>query len=303
MDNNYQEMSLSDRLRYYIVLSLVRLLALIPFRGLYILSDILFYPFYHIIRYRRKLVRRNLIEAFPTYDTCRIIEIEKKFYHFFIDMAFESCKLISMSPKEIEKRIKFGNIEMINEMLQNGRSLSIFLGHYGNWEWMSLTGLWLYKEAVIVQIYHKLRNKAMDKIMRRLRERQGNICVDMYKTIRFMAEAAKDDRAYMIGFIADQSPKKREVKHFLHFLNHEIPVLTGSEKATKHFGYEAVYINMKRVRRGRYECEFSLLHDNPQSLPDFELTSLYFKRLEQEIIENPEYYLWTHNRFKHVRKC
>ncbi len=296
------EMSLSEKVCYYAILLLIKTLALLPFRALYILSDIVYYPFYYIVRYRRKIVRRNLTESFPTYSKERIVEIEKRFYHFFIDMAFESCKLISISEEEAAKRISFNNIDKVNDMLRNGRSISIFLGHYGNWEWVSLTGLWLYDGSVAAQIYHKLRNKAMDRIMRRLRERWGNKCVDMYKTVRFMAEASHDDRPYIIGFIADQSPKKREVKHFLRFLGQDIPVLTGTEKATKHYGYEAMYISMNRVERGRYECEFSLLHDDPRSLPDFELTALYFKRLEQEIIKNPEYYLWTHNRFKHARK-
>ncbi len=215
-------------------------------------------------------------------------------------MALESCKMISIPPEEIKRRMKFTNVELANEMLRDGKSVSLFLGHYGNWEWIVSMTLWLHKDAVPAQIYHKLRNKAMDKIMRRMRERSGSVCVDMYKTVRYMANAASDSKPYIIGFIADQSPKKREVKHFVHFLNHEVPVLTGTEKATKHFGYKALFTSVKRVNRGYYECEFSLLHDAPETLPDFELTALYFRRLEQEIVQCPELYLWSHNRFKHA---
>ncbi len=285
---------------YYALLSLVKILSYVPFRVLYVLSDILFVPFYFIIRYRRKIVRRNLTESFPDKSIDEIIQIEKKFYHFFIDMVLESCKLISITPEEIRKRIRFTNIEMANDQLMEGKSISLFLGHYGNWEWISSMGLWLYKGAVAAQIYHKLRNKSMDKIVKRLRERMGSVCVEMYKTVRFIADAAKDNRPYIIGFIADQSPKKREVKNFIRFLNHNIPVLTGPEKVTKHYGYDALFVSIKRVRRGYYECELSSLHDNPGSLPNFELTSLYFRRLEHEIIQHPELYLWTHNRFKHA---
>lgn len=290
----------SDMLYYYALLSLIKILSYIPFWMLYVLSDILFFPFYFIIRYRRKIVRKNLTESFPDKSIGEIIQIEKRFYHFFIDMTFESCKLISISPEALKKRMKFANIEIANGMLAEGKSLSMFLGHYGNWEWLSSIGLWIEADAVIAQIYHKLRNKAMDKIMKDMRERMGHVCVDMYKTVRYMAHAATDPKPYMIGFIADQSPKKREVKHFMRFLNHEIPVLTGSEKATKHYDYQALFVRMKRVRRGYYECELMPLHDNPKSLPDFELTSLYFRQLEKEIRQHPEFYLWTHNRFKHA---
>ncbi len=290
----------SGMLSYYALLSLVKMLSYIPFKALYALSDILFYPFYFIIRYRRKLVRKNLTESFPDKSTDGIIQIEKKFYHFFVDMTLESCKLVSMSPEEIKRRMKFTNTEFVNEMLTNGKSISIFLGHYGNWEWLSTIDLWLCKDAVAALIYHKLRNKPMDEIMRRLRERTGSICVEMYKTVRFMANAATDDKPYLIGFIADQSPKKREVKYFTRFLNHNIPVLTGTEKATKHYDYQALFANMKRVKRGYYECEFTPLHDTPKSLPDFELTNLYFQRLELEIRQHPEFYLWSHNRFKYA---
>lgn len=287
-------------LHYYALLSLVKILSYIPFRMLYVLSDIIFFPFYFVIRYRRKIARKNLTESFPDKDIDEIIRIEKKFYHFFIDMALESCKLISITPEELRQRMKFTNINIANEMLAEGKSISVFLGHYGNWEWITSIGLWLYKDAVVVQIYRKLRNKSMDKIMRRLRERMGNKCVEMHKTVRFMANAAADDRPHAIGFIADQSPKRREARHFTQFLNHKIPVLTGTEKATKHYGYNAIFISMKRVKRGYYECELASLHDNPKSLSDFELTNLYFQRLEYEILQHPEFYLWTHNRFKYA---
>ncbi len=285
---------------YHLLFFFFKLVSYIPFRLLYVISDILFYPLYFVVRYRRKIVRKNLTESFPDKSLAEIKRIEKKFYHFFIDTALESCKLFSISPEAIRRRVKFVNVDKVNALLREGKSISVFLGHYGNWEWISSVGLWLTKEALCAQIYHKLRNKTMDKLMIRARERLGNKCVDMYHTVRFVANESKGGRPLIIGFIADQSPKMREVKHFLDFLNHRVPVLTGTEKITKHYGYEAMFIKVKRVERGYYECEFSFLHDDPKSLPDFELTALYYRRLEQEISRQPELYLWTHNRFKHA---
>lgn len=276
------------------------MLSHIPFGVLYVLSDILFFPFYHIIRYRRKIVRKNLTESFPEKSEEEIVGIEKRFYHSFIDIALESCKLMSISPEEISRHIKFTNVDIANDDLAQGKSVSLFMGHYGNWEWVTSLSLSLYKGAVLAQIYRRLSNKAMDRIMREMRERMGSLCVEMRETVRFMAREKSEGRPCIIGFIADQSPKRRDSKHYMEFLNHSVPVQTGTEKATKHFGYKALFVGMKRVRRGYYECELTKLHDNPESLPDFELTNLYFKRLEREIMQRPELYLWTHNRFKYA---
>ena len=132
---------------------------------LYILSDGLFYPLYYIVRYRRKVVRKNLTESFPEKSLSKIKQIEKKFYHYFIDMTLESCKLASISPKKIKQRMLFTNTEAVNSMLRQGKSVSIYIGHYGNWEWVSSMHLWLEKSATGIQIYHKLRNKSMEQLM------------------------------------------------------------------------------------------------------------------------------------------
>lgn len=290
-----------DSILYYGLFSLAKVVSLLPFCVLYAISDVLYYPLYYVVRYRRGIVRRNLTESFPNKTEAEILDIEKRFYHFFVDMMMESVKLLSISRAEISKRMEFPNIDKVNQLLDNGKSISIFLGHYGNWEWLSTTSLHSTKTAEVALIYHKLRNKAMNRLIKKLRQRAGSVCIDMYQTVRFMAAAKSEKRTCMIGFIADQSPKKREVKYFLRFLNHNAPVLTGTEKATKHFGYEALFASMKRVGRGYYKCTFYNLHDDPKSLPDFELTDLYYKRLEQEINESPETYLWTHNRFKHAK--
>jgi KDO2-lipid IV(A) lauroyltransferase len=293
-------MSVIEKIKYNAILLGVKALSHIPFGVLYVLSDILFYPFYFVVRYRRRIVRKNLTESFPEKSVDEIIRIEREFYHFFIDTTLESCKLISISREEIMRRMKFTNIELPNSMLRDGRSVSLFLGHFGNWEWISTMSLWLEKDIIPAQIYHKLRNNAVDKIMMTMRERTGTHCVDMKKTVRYMVDASADSRPCIIGFIADQSPKRRDAKHFIPFLNHQVPVLTGTEKATKHFGYEALFVSVKRVKRGYYECEFVPLHDDPKSLPDFELTDLYFRHLEKTIQRHPELYLWTHNRFKYA---
>lgn len=285
---------------YHLLRFFFKLMSRLPFSVLYVMSGGIYVLLYHVARYRRKIVRKNLTECFPEKDLKEIRDIEKKSYRFFSDNIVESFKMSAMTPEEMGRRMRFTNVEEVNSVLRSGRSVALYLGHYGNWEWISSMPLHLEKSAVAAQIYHKLRNKAMDKIMLEHRGAHGAVNVDMYRTARYITELSADKRTSIIGFIADQSPKKREVRHFLQFLHHRTPVLTGTEKITKHYGFDPWFVRIRKVRRGYYEAEFVHMHDDPKSVPDFELTRIYYEMLEQAIREKPELYLWTHKRFKHA---
>ena len=148
---------------YYLIYFIVKALSYIPFWALYILSDIMYYPLYYVIRYRRKIVRKNLTESFPEKSHEEIVAIEKKFYRYFMDMILESSKMASISPAEIRKRMKFVNVDKTNKLLDEGKSLAFFMGHYCNWEWMTSVGLWINDDVVCAQVYHKLINKRLTR--------------------------------------------------------------------------------------------------------------------------------------------
>lgn len=287
---------------YHLLSFLIRLISYIPFRILYVMSDAAGFILYHLIRYRRKIVRRNLIESFPDKSLKEIKYIEKNFYRFFADNIFETCKLATMSVGETSRRMKFTNIDTIDERLRQGHSVALYLGHYANWEWVSSIPVHLKSEAVSAQIYHKLRNANFDRLMLGIRERLGARCVEMRHTARYITNLANDGKVGIVGFITDQSPRKREVRHFTQFLHHRTPILVGTEKIVKRYGFDAWFVRTKRVKRGYYEAEFIRMHDDPKSLPDFELTGIYYRLLEQTIRCQPELYLWTHNRFKHAER-
>ncbi len=287
---------------YHLLSFFLKSLSLIPFKVMYVLSDGLYYLLYYVIRYRRSIVHKNLTESFPEKSEQEILQIEKKFYRYFTDQVLESTKMATISPEEMSRRMKFTNVEAADAVLVSGKSIALYIGHYGNWEWVSSIPLWLDKKVRAVQIYHKLRNENMDKLMLQTRERMGAVSVEMRKTARYITEMANSNQVSIVGFIADQSPRKKEVRHFLPFLNHKTPVLTGTEKIIKHYDFEAWFLNMKRVKRGYYEAELIRLHENPKVLPDFELTAIYYQMLEQMIQNRPELYLWTHKRFKHAMK-
>lgn len=285
---------------YHLLSFFMKLLAVLPFSVLYFLSDCVYYLIYYLVRYRRAIVRKNLTESFPEKSEQEIILIEKKFYKFFTDNIFESFKMATISRTEMSCRMKFKNIDAVNSVLNEGKSISLYLGHYGNWEWISSMPLHLKEGVVAAQIYHELHNDDMNRLILNNRGRMGAVNVEMRKTARYINELSIQNKVSIIGFIADQSPKKQDSRHFIPFLNHNVPVLTGTEKITKHYGFEAWFIKVRRVKRGYYETEFVKMHDSPKSLPDFELTSIYFNMLENMIKVAPELYLWTHNRFKHA---
>ena len=286
---------------YHLLSFFLKFLSYTPFCVLYVLSDCLFYLLYYVVRYRRRIVRKNLTESFPEKSEQEIIQIEKKFYQYFTDQVLESCKMATISSEEMSKRMKFTNIEDANAVLRSGKTISLYMGHYGNWEWVSSIPLCLEPNVLAVQIYHKLRNENMDRLLLYQRERMGAISVEMRKTARYITQLKTANKVSIIGFIADQSPRKRDARHFIPFLNHQTPVLTGTEKIIKHYGFEAWFLDMKRVKRGFYEARLIRMHAAPQSLRDFELTTIYYQMLEQMIKERPELYLWTHNRFKHAK--
>ncbi len=287
---------------YHILLLLLKLISCIPFKVLYFLSDGLYYLLYNVIRYRRTIVRKNLCESFPEKEEKEIKRIEKEFYRFFTDNMLESFKMANMSPEVMKRRMKFTNTEQAKSLLKEGKSVALYMGHYGNWEWVSSMPLHMDEGVASVQIYHKLRNDNMNRVVLYNRERLGAISVEMRKTARYITERLAAGQVSIVGFIADQSPKKKEVRYFLPFMNHTTPVLIGTEKIVKHYGFGAYFLKMKRVKRGYYEAEFVRMHDDPRSLPEMELTSIYYRVLEQMIKESPEMYLWTHNRFKHAKR-
>lgn len=291
-----------NNITYLLLKSSWTLLSFIPLSIMYIFSDILFYPFYYVIRYRRKVARKNLVESFPEKNKKEIVKIEKRFYRFFLDLYFETRKSASISIEEMRKRMKFTNIEEVNKVLASGKSISLYLGHYCNWEWISSMPLSLNKDSISGQIYKRLSSVPVNKLLLKNRSRFGAVSVEMKETMRWISSCISEGKATITGYIADQSPKLRDSKYFLEFLNHQAPVLTGAEKITKRYGLEAYYLNVSRIKRGYYEASFVRLHEEPKTLPDYELTKIYYEHLERSIRINPEFYLWTHNRFKHSKK-
>ena len=290
------------KIGYYIVYIIWYGFSLLPLRVFYVISDMLFWILYIIIGYRRKVVWQNLKTSFPEKSEERLRKIERGFYHFFCDYLVESVKLMTISKKNLKKRLVFKGTEVVNEIVESGQSCAVYLGHYCNWEWITSLPLWVTPKAQCGQIYHPIENNDFDWLFLRLRQRFGAVCIPMQDTLRKIIEFRKDRQPVVIGYISDQKPHWVNIHHWVDFLHHDTPVLTGTERIARRMNHAVFYLDVRRIRRGYYEAEIKLITREPQTMKEFELTDIYYQHLEQSILRAPEFWLWSHNRFNRTRE-
>lgn len=276
------------------------LFSLLPFRVLYVLSDILSFVAYHIVGYRRRVVHENLTSSFPEKSEKEIRRIERGFYRFLGDYFVETLKLFSISEKEMKKRMRFEGMELIDEAVAEGRSVTVYLGHLGNWEWVSSLPQSVAPGTTCAQIYHPLENKSFDEMMGRIRTRFGAVNIPMAEAMKRLIGWKKEGVPSVTGFIADQAPGMN-IHLFLDFLNHETGVYTGPERIAKFMDSRVLYAHISRPRRGFYVMRAVKITDTPKKEDIFEISRRYFALLEQNIREYPSLWLWSHRRWKRTR--
>lgn len=289
---------------YYIIYGLVYLLSILPFWVLYGLADFLFIIIYYVARYRRKIVRKNLCNSFPEKSEKEIKSIERKFYRWFCDYLFETFKLLSISDKNLIKHIDFVGLEGLEDAFDRGQDCATILGHYCNWEWLSATGLGYkrHPEAITGLIYHRLRSKAMDRLFLKLRNAHKGFCVKKAYTLRTVVRLKKENKRNMFGYISDQTPKWDNIHLWLEFLNQDTPVFTGGERIMRMMDNAVFYVDMRRTKRGHYVANFIPITLHAKQTDEFFIVRQFFSMLEQSIRREPQFYLWTHNRWKRTRE-
>lgn len=293
-----------NRFIYYLLYGLVYALSLLPFWLLYLLSDGLYLLVYHVVRYRRKIVWKNLSSSFPQKSPAELKKIEQQFYHWFCDYIFETFKLLSISDKTLLQHIEFRGVEELEKCFDNGQDCAAILGHYCNWEWLSATGLAFHRhqEAVMGLIYHPLRNDPMDWLFIDIRSAHGGVCIKKKHILRYLVEYRQENRRSLFGYISDQTPKWDNIHLWLPFLNHDTPVFTGGERIMRKVDDAVFYVDMSRPSRGHYVCHFRLLSAHASQEAENDITRRFFLMLEESICRQPAFYLWTHNRWKRKRE-
>lgn len=290
------------KLLYYIVFAVWYVFSLLPLRILYVLSDLLFWLLYAVVGYRKAVIRKNLKESFPEKSEEELRKVERGFYRFFCDYLVETIKMMTISKENIHRRLTFKGTELVDEIVESGQSCAVYLGHLGNWEWVTSLPLWVTPKAQCGQIYHPLENKEFDRLFLYSRQRLGAKCIAMQDTLREILKYRKENQPVVIGYISDQVPFWTNIHHWVDFLHHDTPVLTGTERIARKVNHAVFFLDVHRVRRGYYEAEFKLITREPQKMGEFEITDIYFKLLEESIRRAPEFWLWSHNRWKRTRE-
>jgi Kdo2-lipid IVA lauroyltransferase/acyltransferase len=284
---------------FYIFYGFNWVFTLLPMRVLYVFSDFLYIILYHVISYRRKVVAENLRNSFPEKSASELKTIEKKFYRHLADLMIEILKLTHMSREQSLSRMKITNIELLDRLYDEGRDVIAVIGHYNNWEW--LKSLIYHTKFQTVSIYKPLQNKRFDRFLLGLRERGGMILTPMSLIVREILEAKKNNRKSIYSFITDQTPPRGDIKYWTTFMNQDTPVYLGVEKIASKYDMAVVFFNVTKIKRGYYSYNPELLFEHTKGLPEYEITEKHVKRLEEIIREKPEYWIWSHRRWKHKK--
>lgn len=286
---------------FNILYALAWIITLLPLRVLYILSDIGYPIVYYLIRYRRAVVRRNLEKSFPDKTKKELRKTERRFYRFFCDLFIETIYEINISEAEIKRRFAFVNIEGLLKEHAKGKGILVMTAHYGNWEWGVNFPLFVSEKINACQIYKELSNKKFDKFIYNLRSKFGGINVEKRNLLRTMIKLQSDADKGIYFMISDQTPAAQKIHHWTQFLHQDTPVLTGTEQLARKFDYAVFYAETKCIKRGYYQCEMIPLEMESAKTAEFEITEKYMKMLQKTIEAKPEYWLWSHKRWKYTR--
>lgn len=287
---------------YYIFYAFVWCLSFLPLPVLYLFSYVIYFLAYYVVKYRRGVVRENLLRSFPEKSLEEIVKIEKDYYLHFADVVVETVKLMHISDEEIRHRMQFTNPEVISDFCKNGKSMIMLLGHYGNWEW--IPSIYLNYEGIIGgELYRPLNNKFFDSFFLKLRSRFGTVNIPKNDALRTIVGYRRENKTFALGFIADQTPSKNNLHYWNNFLNQDTPFLNGPERIARSGGYAVAYFDVQKVARGYYTCEIITITEDAKQTAENEITDKYVELFERTIRRNPAYWLWSHRRWKHKREC
>jgi KDO2-lipid IV(A) lauroyltransferase len=238
--------------------------------------------------------------VFPEKTEAEISKIMSRFYHHLCDMILESFKTLSIREEDIIERSKFTNIDLILDLEKKNKSIVLMFAHYGSWEWIIILQRYISHKGYA--IYKRLANKYFDKLVKDLRAKYDSHLITTKETYKVFSKSQKHKELSISAFISDQSPKYWKALHWNSFMGVTVPMYTGAEFLAKKFNMAVVFLKVKRLKRGYYESTFETITEHPRDYKDFEITDKFFEKVEEQILEAPEYYLWTHKRWKHRDK-
>lgn len=282
---------------FYLTYPIIWFFSILPMRVLYVISDFLYTLIYSVFGYRKEVILGNIKQALPEKSDLEHKQIAKKFYRHFTDMIVESIKAFTISKKEIQKRYTYKNPELVNKFVLQNRNVALVSAHLANWEWS--TSLPLVLEGNVFGTYNKLRNEVFEKKLLKTRQKFG---VRGTRTSDFMDFIkTRFDKGIQGAYIllSDQSPHVEKTFHWATFFGIKVPVHTGAEMLAKKYNMVVINYRAKKIKRGYYEVDFELITENPNEFKNYDITEKFLAVTERNVKEQPEYYLWSHKRFKH----
>ena len=255
--------------------------------------------FLKIINYRGSIILNNLRNSFPKKTNSELLKIKNQFYNHLSDLVTENIQLLNTSKLFFKNKFIFKNKELIHSCFKNKKDVIIVLGHYGNWEWGLLASNIL-SEYEMIGVYKPLNSRFWDKKVKKIRSQFGASLISMKEAARKILK--KHDKPRIIALINDQTPAKEEINYWSIFLNQKTPVFLGAEKLSKKLNCPIIFSKINKLNNEKYEVEFELITNTPQEFKEGEITNLFLNKLEKQIISKPEYWLWSHRRWKHNQK-
>lgn len=279
------------------------LVSMLPLRVIYIFfSWPLYVLIFYVARYRRKVVFENLRNSFPEKNSNEIRRIAKGFYKHFCDYFLESIYVINMTQKEVQQRFQFKNIEVIKDLYDKDKNVILMTTHYGNWEW-AIEMANIFPHDWSYAIYRPLTNKLFDRFFIYLRSKYGVTALPMQQVLRTIVERKRKNESFTMYTLSDQRPHWSDVDFWTEFLNQDTPVITGSEKLASKFDLAVVFFDMQKTKRGWYEIDIKLITDDAASTEKNFISKKYIELVEDMVKRQPEFYLWTHKRWKYKREA
>ncbi|PWJ43069.1 lysophospholipid acyltransferase family protein [Sediminitomix flava] len=277
----------------------LKLISRLPLWVLYLKADFLYLFIAYILRYRRKVALQNIQKAFPDKSDKEHKEILKKFYRHLSDLGMEVVKGITISESEIVKRVRFLNKEIVEAEFDKGYSIIIMASHQGNWEWI-LQGGSAQLSKPMDAVYKTLSNKFFDKLMISVRSKFDGKPIPMDKVFREIISRRSVQRGFVM--VADQAPHRSSPKYWTEFMGLDTPFFTGADRIAVSTNYPAYFVKVLKEKRGYYTVEFVKLSEGPYEKNKHNIVKKYAEECEKVIREQPENWLWTHNRWKYTRE-
>ena len=268
----------------------------------YFFADYILYPLMmYVARYRRRLVAKNLRSSFPNKSESERRQMARDFYRQFCYTIVETIYGYRMTDEEMKQRVVFSNMDEVNKLVDAAGGGLFMLAHFGNWEWMASVQQWVSPGVTELNVYRKLKSASMDALMLDIRSKRGGACVEKQRILRELVRYRAEKRPVTVGLLSDQKPRPEVTRTWTTFLHQETGFLDGAEVLGKKFGYPVFYLYITRTERGYYHADMKTIAADPKNTAEGEITEAYARALEANIQEQPELWLWTHNRFKWKR--